>query len=208
MVALLGVLNFLLLCGTAEAEGLAANSLRGATYDGMFEFSYEPWPSSREGSWHILVKSHLKHTWSFPTFKLKLAGVDEVTGMQTERVIDLESVCILEPEKDCAMTRSFDLPTKLRIQSAAVELVGGTRQPSREELYAQAEIAIQIDRKERAKKQAEREAEHEIDLAEEKRLRAVCRRLYFQTSNKRVSDLTVSQTQRVQACTSVGYYER
>jgi len=207
-MVLLVIIDMLLIFGTAEAEFVAANSLRGETYDGVFEFSYEALPASREGSWHILVKSHLKHTWSFPVFKLKIVGVDETTGMQTERVINMESVCILDPEKDCAMTRFFDFPTKLRIQSATVELVGGTRQPSREELDTQAEIAIQKDRKERAIERAKQEAEHETDLAEQKRLRAVCSRLYFQTANKRVSDLTVSQTQRVQACTSLGYYER
>lgn len=54
-----------------------------------------------------------------------------------------------------------------------------------------------------------RDAEQaEMDAAEEKRLRKSYSRLYIETANKRVSDLTVSQTQRVQACTALGYYER
>lgn len=203
------IVNIVLLLGTAEAESYATNTLKGEAYDGTFEIGYDAFPESLKGSWSMLVKSHLKHTWQNPEFQLKMVGREQANGMQVERVILMENIaCILEPDTTCVLTGFFSFPTKLFVQSATVELVGGFRQPTPEERDAQLEIAIQKDRKERAQERAKQEAEHETDLAEQKRLRAVCSRLYFQTANKRVSDLTVSQTQRVQACTSLGYYER
>ncbi len=80
---------------------------------------------------------------------------------------------------------------------------------------ADAEIMRQADekseriRRQRAKEQAVIDAEEAaLADAEQERVRKTCSVLFTRTANRKVSDLTVLETKKVQACTMLGYYER
>jgi len=62
----------------------------------------------------------------------------------------------------------------------------------------------------RKKKQEEREAEQSARIAENEaertRLRNKCAQIYDKTADKKISDLTVRESQQVQACQAAGLY--
>lgn len=62
----------------------------------------------------------------------------------------------------------------------------------------------------RKKKQEEKEAEQKARLdereAERAKIRDACALIYSKTVDKKISDLTVRETQQVQACQTAGMY--
>jgi hypothetical protein len=80
------------------------------------------------------------------------------------------------------------------------------KQIAAEERERKAELQAKHDAAEAAHKKRLEEEQRKKDAEESRRLRATCTLLYKTTVDKKVSDLTVGEEQRVRACQSLGLY--
>jgi hypothetical protein len=117
------------------------------------------------------------------------------------------SVAVLSRAENCAEVRFIEEGRDLYIAGLLVP-------QSQEERAAAARSAkAEKDRADRAaaltKLQADREAlERAREATERAKLQAACAAVFKATGNKKVSDLTVVESQQIQACTTLGMYHQ
>jgi hypothetical protein len=115
------------------------------------------------------------------------------------------NVPVLSRADGCAQVRLIE-------EGRDLYIVGLLVPQSQDERVAAVRFAkAEKDRSDRAaalaKLQADREAqERSRDAAERAKLQAACAAVFKATGNKKVSDLTVVESQQVQACTTLGMY--
>jgi len=124
---------------------------------------------------------------------------------QTQSYKSGRKVAVVSRAGNCAEVRFIEEGLDLYVASLLVP-------QSQEEHAAAARFAkIEKERADRAaalaKLQADLEAQQRAhDAAERAKLQAACTSVFKATGNKKVSDLTVVESQQVQACTALGMY--
>jgi hypothetical protein len=123
--------------------------------------------------------------------------IDGVTG---------EQVDLAKEVQDLKAKRAAEAAAQAEEERKAAE---AQRKKDAAETARRKRLAAERDRKEaeeNARLTRKREEEEAKAAAEQARLRAACAVIYRNTANKKVSDLTVDEEQKVRACQALGMY--
>src|ERR1035437_269356 len=149
--------------------------------------------------WPVSVAVRPSAEWSIKWFKqnveslrLKLQGCRaELIKARIEEGVDGSALSTNE---------ILEHRTKREAQEAEQKRIAAEERERKAELQAKKDAAEVARQKRLEEEQRKREAE------ESRRLRAICALLYKTTVDKKISDLTVGEEQRVHACQALGLY--
>jgi hypothetical protein len=135
------------------------------------------------------------------------SATGNLESLRTQAYTLGRNVPVLSRADGCAQVRFIE-------EGRDLYIVGSLVPQSQDERAAAIRSAkIEKDRSDRAaalaKAQADREAERRArEAAEKAKLQATCTAVFKATGNKKVSDLTVVESQQIQACTALGMYHQ
>lgn len=155
--------------------------------------------------------NQLAHAWDSPKFEFTLRG-ERIAGKVIEEKFVVSGMCMWNVGKTCTVLKLLDFAA-LDVGEIKIEIVGGLKiltasEQAEEDRKKREAIATQRARMEelRAKEAESRKLKEKAEAEEAAKVVAGCRLIYSRTANKRIVDLTVKESQQVQACQTLGLY--